>query len=208
MFHTARFLAQHGYVAASASYRLRYSDGATPFDCVDDAKAAYRWLWEHADRFHIDPTRIAVAGSSAGGHLAAAVALVARPDDPPDPPAAMLLFNAALDTSFETPTEARLQYIEDEFEQRGVEISPTHHIHADAPPAIVFHGTADGVIPFEHARIFCDRMRRAGNDCELVPYPEAGHGFYNMGMPLVDDANAKLLAFLAREHITGAEGRS
>ncbi len=202
MFHTAVFLAEHGYVAAAASYRLKYSDGATPFDCVDDAKAAYRWLWDNADRFDIDRQRIAVGGSSAGGHLAAAVALLARPSDPPDPPAAMLLYNAAVDTAFETPTEARLQMIADEFGERGKDISPTHHIRAGAPPAIVFHGMQDGMVPFEHARTFCDRMAEMGNTCELVAYPDAGHGFYNIGLPLVDDANAKLLAFLEQQGIT------
>ncbi len=203
-FHTAKLLAQHGYVAASASYRLKYSDGATPFDCVDDAKAAYRWLWEHAGELGIEPTRIVVGGSSAGGHLAAAVALIEGPGDPPEPPAAMLLFNAALDTSFEAPTAARIQYIAEEFGERGRDISPNHHIRPGAPPAIVFHGAKDGMVPIEHARAFCERMQEAGNDCELVTYPDASHGFYNLGLPLVDDVNTKLLAFLDRHQVTAS----
>ncbi len=204
MFHTAKLLAERGFVAASASYRLKYSDGATPFDCVDDAKRAYRWLWENADELRIDRRRIVVGGSSAGGHLAAAVALIPRPGDPPDSPAAMLLYNAALDTSFEKPTEARLRLIEDEFGERGREISPLHHIQGGAPPAIVFHGRQDGMVPFEHAESFCAGMQAAGNRCRLIAYPDAGHGFYNVGLPLVDDANAKLLAFLADEGLAGA----
>ncbi len=202
MFHTAKLLAENGYVAASASYRLKYSDGATPFDCVDDAKRAYRWLWDHADELRIDRSRIAVGGSSAGGHLAAAVALIPRPTDPPDSPAAMLLYNAAVNTSFEKPTDARIRLIEEEFENRGLEISPTHHIRAGAPPAILFHGMQDGMVPFQHATEFCERMKQASNSCELVAYPKAGHGFYNIGLPLVEDANAKLLAFLHRLQIT------
>ncbi len=202
MFNTAKLLAENGYVAASASYRLKYSDDATPFDCVDDAKRAYRWLWDHAGELRIDRRRIVVGGSSAGGHLAAAVALIPRPTDPPDSPAAMLLFNAALDTSFEKPTDARIRMLEDEFENRGREISPTNHVRPGAAPAIVFHGMKDGLVPFQHAVEFCDQMKQAGNSCELVGYPEAGHGFYNVGLPLVEDANSKLLAFLERRQIT------
>ncbi|HEX4613295.1 MAG TPA: alpha/beta hydrolase, partial [Urbifossiella sp.] len=61
-------LAQKGYVAATVSYRLapKY-----PFPAaVHDTKAAVRWVRANAAKYQIDPDRIGVTGSSAGGHLA------------------------------------------------------------------------------------------------------------------------------------------
>src|SRR5262249_3120372 len=61
-------LAQHGYVAATVTYRLapKY-----PFPAaVHDVKAAVRWLRANAAKQRIDPGRIGVTGGSAGGHLA------------------------------------------------------------------------------------------------------------------------------------------
>ncbi len=195
LFHTATFLAEHGYVVLSAAYRLK-GDGATPFDCVDDAKRAYRWLWDQADSLRIDRSRIVVGGSSAGGHLAAAVAMLERSTDPVDPPAALILFNPALDTAFEEPMHDAYRQFAGDFLGRGREISPTHHVRSGAPPTIVFHGRADGLVPFDHSRIFCERLRAVGSVCELVAYPDAGHGFYNIGRTHVDDVDARMVAFL------------
>src|SRR5262249_43226506 len=61
-------LAQHGFVAATITYRLapKYQFPAAVYDC----KAAVRWLRLNAKKYDIDPDRIGVTGSSAGGHLA------------------------------------------------------------------------------------------------------------------------------------------
>src|SRR6266542_1992554 len=61
-------LAQEGYVAATASYRLAPKH---PYpSAIHDVKAAVRWLRANAAKYQIDPERIGVTGSSAGGHLA------------------------------------------------------------------------------------------------------------------------------------------
>ena len=64
----ARFVAG-GYVSASIAYRL--SQTAVFPAQIHDCKAAIRWLRAHAGKYGIDPRRVAVWGSSAGGHLVA-----------------------------------------------------------------------------------------------------------------------------------------
>ena len=66
-YYTKR-MALRGFVAATISYRL--SREAVFPAAVADAKCAVRWLRAHAAEYQIDPTRIAVLGGSAGGHLA------------------------------------------------------------------------------------------------------------------------------------------
>ena len=68
--NTAAQLASTGqYAAVSVGYRLSGdANGKWPAQ-IHDCKAAIRWIRGHAKQFNLDPTRIAVAGSSAGGHL-------------------------------------------------------------------------------------------------------------------------------------------
>jgi acetyl esterase/lipase len=61
--------AQRGYAVASLNYRL--SQHATFPAQIEDCKAALRWLRAHAKQYHLDPAKIGVWGSSAGGHLVA-----------------------------------------------------------------------------------------------------------------------------------------
>ena len=47
------------------------------------------------------------------------------------------------------------------------------------PPAIILHGRADSTVPIETAEVFAERMRQAGNRCELIGYDDQPHGFFN-----------------------------
>jgi acetyl esterase/lipase len=75
---TIRPFAEHGYVAMTIDYDL--SPGVRFPIALEECKAAVRWLRAHAAEYHVDSNRIAVAGGSAGGELAALVALTG--DDP------------------------------------------------------------------------------------------------------------------------------
>ena len=69
-------MAQHGYAAATISYRLA---GEAPFPAaVLDARAAVRWMRTHGARHGIDPRRIALAGGSAGGQIATLAGMASR----------------------------------------------------------------------------------------------------------------------------------
>ncbi len=69
----SRFLAERGFAMASIDYRLS-GDAIFPAQVID-VKTSIRWLRSIASQYHLDPNRIGVWGSSAGGHLAACAAL-------------------------------------------------------------------------------------------------------------------------------------
>jgi len=137
-----------------------------------------RWVRGHAGELGIDPARIAAAGGSAGGHLAAHVGLVDGTDAPGDNRGisaradALILFNPVLDNGPGGWGTARVG-------ARYPEFSPAHNVSRDDPPAILFLGSQDKLIPVATLERFRDAMRQAGVRCDLHVYEGEGHGFFN-----------------------------
>ena len=196
-----RHLAEMGVVGVTVDYRVRSRHDSEVRDSVQDALRAVAWVREHADELHVDPNRIATAGGSAGGHLAACVGLLPRRalnedipletlkrgkevDDAPWRPNAMLLFNPAVIVA---PTEGMSARERDKLEQlhkffgtdEPERLSPYHWIAANAAPTIIFHGKADRTVPYSSVEAFTLRMRQVGAKCNLVGYDDEGHGFFN-----------------------------
>ncbi|MEI7461093.1 MAG: sulfatase-like hydrolase/transferase [Pirellula sp.] len=199
----ARYLASRGMVAAVADYRVKSRQGATPRDCVADGKSAVRYLRTHASRLGIDPDRIAAGGGSAGGHVAAATATLPKLDDPADDmsissrPNALVLFNPVFDNG---PDGGWAHALVQDYWQ---DISPAHNIDAKCPPAIVFLGDKDSLIPVATAKRFQANMRAFQIDSELHLYTGQPHGFFNEskgGKEIFLDTLAKMDAFLVGHH--------
>ena len=163
-------------VAIAPDYRVKNRQQTTPFESVKDAKSVVRWTRAHAGELGIDPQRIAAAGSSAGGHVAACSVIVPGFDEANEnaavssSPNALVLFNPVIDTSLNGYGNERLG-------ARWQEISPLQHVRPGLPPTIVFHGTADKTVPYQNAVDFEKAMKAAGNRCELVTFRGIGHGF-------------------------------
>lgn len=192
-------LAERGMVAIAVDYRVKSRHDVIPQDCVRDAKSAIRWVRTNAKRLGIDPDRIAAGGGSAGGHLAAAVAMVPGFDstnesgEPTDDqesvsslPNALILFNpavvlSAVDGHPDLMPAEMLAGISERADGRPEEISPYHFIKSGLPPTIIFHGTDDTAVPFASIELFTQSMVDAGNRCELKAYPNQPHGFFNAG---------------------------
>ncbi len=144
-FPQSDYLASRGMVAISAEYRTKNNGGVTPFECVNDAKSAIRYVRAHAERLGIDPNKLAAGGGSAGGHLAAATGtlkgLEAKGEDiaVSSRPNAMVLFNPVYDNGPDGYGYSRVK-------DRYREISPMHNISAGTPPAIVFFGTEEKLV--------------------------------------------------------------
>ncbi len=173
-------LAARGMVCVQAEYRLlKPNTNDPPLICVQDAKSAMRWVRVHARDLGIDPGRIAAGGGSAGGHLAAFVGMVEGKDDPQDDLTvsakanALVLFNPVFDNGPENGWgTARVG-------TRFKEFSPAHNLTPAAPPAIVFLGTEDKLIPETVLKRFKINMDRVGVRCEAVFYDDQAHGFFN-----------------------------
>lgn len=176
----SQYLADRGMVAICAEYRIRSKHKTTPFECVADGKSAMRWVRSHADELGIDPDRLAAGGGSAGGHVAAATATLPGLDDPADDlsvscvPNALVLFNPVYDNGPDG-------YGYDRVKERWQEISPLHNIREGIPPAIVFLGTKDRLVPVATGKAFQKKMEDVGSRSELMLWEGAEHGFFNPG---------------------------
>ena len=184
----SRHLAERGMIAIVADYRVKTRQDAKPADCVSDAKACVRWVRANAARLGIDPARIAVAGGSAGGHLAASVATLPGLDDAKDDksvsclPNALVLFNPGTVMAPFPGVDLKgfgAGLDKARFGCEPTEISPIHHVKKGTPPTIIFHGTADTTVPYATVEKFTEVMKAAGNRCELVGYEGQPHGFFN-----------------------------
>jgi acetyl esterase/lipase len=170
-------------VTIQVEYRLlQRKSTESPLRCIRDAKSAMRWVRSHADELGIDPNRIAAAGGSAGGHLAACVGLIEGQDDPADDLTvsaganALVLFNPVYNNG-----PGKSGWGHQRVGDRYREWSPAHNIREGAPPTLVFLGTQDKLIPVETAEAFQSAMQEVGSRSELMLFEGKGHGFFNYG---------------------------
>lgn len=177
----SRYFASRGVVCIQVEYRLLNRESKDPpLICVEDARSAMRWIRSRAEQFGIDENRIASAGGSAGGHLAAFLGTVDEKIEKTDAPSvssrsnAMILFNPVYDNG---PGEWGSARVGDRFP----ELSPAHNLSADDPPAIVFFGSEDSLVSVSTAERFRDRSKEIGLQSELILYEGQPHGFFNHG---------------------------
>jgi acetyl esterase/lipase len=187
-------LSDRGFVGFNVNYRL--SPGATWPDHLVDVKRAIAWIREHADEYGVDPSRVAVTGGSAGGHIAAMVGLTGS--DPQYQPGfeeadttvqAVIPFYGIYDFTDRLKTHAPgfidtllepmvMKAFLDEDPEAFAAASPLDNVNPDAPPFFVIHGDRDSMAPLADARAFVERMREVSK--QPVLYAEiagAQHSF-------------------------------
>lgn len=191
-------LAELGFVAMAAEYRIQSQHQSTPIDSFEDAKAAIRWVRENAATFGINPERIAAGGGSAGGHLATATAVCLSNEisEVRDTPDALVVFNPVLDLRIPAIKEKWGEELYTKLD----EISPIQNLTAVHPPMIIFHGEADTVVPFASAQKYVAAATAAGVDPVplLIGYPGKEHGFFNFkkdGGVAYEDTVQRMIAF-------------
>jgi acetyl esterase/lipase len=174
----AKYFSKRGIVCFLADYRTERKHNTTPFESLKDAKSAIRFIRKNAADFGIDPAKIIASGGSAGGHLAAATALINTYNESSDDlsisciPNALVLYNPVIDNG---PGGYGYERIGDEYKN----FSPLHNIKKGAPPTIIFLGTNDKLIPVETAEYYKLVMEKVESRCDLQLYEGEAHGFFN-----------------------------
>ncbi len=206
-------LARRGYVGMSIDYLLWSKGIKNPTwpRNLQDAKTAVRWLRSNADRLGVDPERIGVIGGSAGGNLAAMLA-VTGPEDGLEPP-------GDDETSTRVACAVDLYGVSDLMNHHDMKMflktreedpesyrraSPTSYCDAGDPPLLLIHGTGDEVVDVSQSRTFAAALAAGGVDHELVEIPDAPHTFDLDYEPF--DVKAVVFRFLDR-HLKGVEPR-
>jgi acetyl esterase/lipase len=209
-------VASGDYVGFSVGYRL--TDVASWPAQIHDCKAAIRWIRASAKTYGVDPQRIGVWGSSAGGHLvsmlgtsgdvksldgengsadaSSRVACVVDFCGPSD----FIAFGekSAGMRAATSPVGKLLGGELSEKQDVAKEASPITYVSKDDPPFIIFHGTEDRTVPLDQADRFHAALAKAGVNSTLVHIEGGGHGF---GGP---EVNARVKAFLEK-HLLGKD---
>ncbi|MEW4491025.1 alpha/beta fold hydrolase [Thalassoglobus sp. JC818] len=210
-------LVRKGFVGATIEYRLT---GEAPFPAqIEDCKCAIRYLRAHAEQYNIDPERIAVGGSSAGGHL---VALMGTSGDVPE-----------LEGDGGWPNESsRVQAVVDlygptDFKQfvtaKGYEkhnddgspeslllgggevlpqtekirrVNPITYIDENDPPFLIIHGTNDRTVPLNQSETLHAALQGANVPSKLHVIDGAGHGGPGFSDPAVQQMKLEFLSQL------------
>lgn len=195
----AGYFASRGMVTVLADYRVKSRHGTTPYESVKDAKSAVRFLKENASKLQIDSTKIVASGGSAGGHLAAAVAVLPGVNETTDnldigtKVGAVILYNAVVDNG---PGPGGFQH--ERMGDNWLTISPIHHIEKGAPPTLVFLGDQDKIIPVSVAHEYKSKMEAVGSICDINIYEGEGHGFFNQKktlMSITEKLQSKQISF-------------
>jgi acetyl esterase/lipase len=191
MARTIEVLAHRGYVAVAPDYRLAPAHRFPA--CVEDCKAAVRWLRANAGKYRIDPGRIAAVGLSAGGHLACMLAVTTPADglegtggnsDRSSAVQAVVSFAGPTDLTAEElwTKEVLAGNLEPLFggpPQTKLDLyrkaSPTHYVPVAPPPVLLVHGSDDRVVPVRQAHALAERLRSRDGKADVVVLEGEGH---------------------------------
>lgn len=211
-----RQLLERGVTVFSTEYRHVPTNGVTAYECSVDCKDALRFLVRNASRFNIDPERVALFGSSAGGHLALVVGLspdqalredVSQAAQPAKVKAIATHFplvsfvEPALmaDGLFSKPGkyEEKMGGSPEATRSKAEKISPLLLLDAGDPPIFVAHGDKDKVLNVQNARALESAAKSAGVPIECLIVKRADHSFrgdsISPPLPEIQRATAEFL---------------
>ena len=193
-----RFVKTGKYVGVSIGYRLS-GEAKWPAQ-LHDCKAAIRWIKANAKRLNIAPEKIAVWGSSAGGHLVLMLGLTGDGDDAlegkvgrhtdqstkvccvvnwygPTDLLRMNDFPSSIDHDAEKSPESLLiggPIQENQTKTR--QASPVTYVSKDDPPVLTMHGDQDKLVPIDQAKRLDEALDQIGVESSWITIKNAGHG--------------------------------
>jgi acetyl esterase/lipase len=184
---------------AGVSVEYRFSQEAKWPAQINDCKAAIRWIKGHAKEHNLDPEKIAVWGSSAGGHLVAMlgvsgdakelegalgkdtaqtsrVACVADYFGPTDL-LTMGDFPSKMDhNAADSPESVLIGGAIQENKDRARDASPLSYVTKDDAPVFIAHGTTDPLVPYNQTEVFASALKKVGVPVHVETIEKGGHG--------------------------------
>lgn len=172
---TAQWYASQGITAAIVKYRLpNYGHNEAT---LEDAMGAVNYLRTRTD-LGIDPTKVGVCGSSAGGHLAAWVSNAMA--DGEKPAFAVLLFPSITRTEFYTKMGTNNRLLgRDYCYQEAFDMSANNMVSSTTPPTIMFLCDDDTVVPSVSSVAYYKALNNYGVKASMHIYPKGGHSLKN-----------------------------
>ncbi len=158
-----------GYQACVLHYTLK-DKGSWP-DPLNDYEQTIEMIAAHSDEWNIDMGHIAVVGFSAGGHLAACTATLAKRK-----PQAVICVYPAILPDIVDMCQTGMPY-------------PNEHVDGNTSPCYIVAGRDDGLVNVNNAMVFAQALEKAGVTFDLHIYSRGQHGF-SIGTPLILDGEA------------------
>jgi acetyl esterase/lipase len=188
-------LTRHGYAAMSINYKLWSKGIRNPTwpQSVHDAKTAVRWLRSNAESLGIDPTRIGALGGSAGGNLAAMLALT-NPADGLDPASPLGEISAKVNCGVDLYGAVDLINYHDmkmflktreQDPAAYIKASPITYVGNSDSPLLIVHGTADDVVKLSQSITLAEKLKAAGSEYEFI-IVEGGLHTFDLNPPQMD----------------------
>lgn len=208
-----KWMTEHGYAVASTSYRL--TDKATFPAQIHDCKAALRWLRANESKYGYSTHKVGVAGSSAGGMLAALMGTcggvkalegdVGGNSEQSSRVDAVIDFYGASDFILRSKTQPHrankpgsvvyklLGGGADKEIELAKQASAAYHVSSDDPPMLIFHGDKDNTVLLDQSLKIQEVYKSANLPLDLHILKGAGHGgkqFYS------EENKGRMIAFL------------
>jgi acetyl esterase/lipase len=183
-------LATRGFVGFAIKYR--FAPKFTHPSQLDDCQLAVRWVRTNAEKYQVDPDRIAAAGASAGGHLSAMLGV----RDTRDKNAPLSQFSSKVkcvvdifgpmdlrlnsNTGYNNPVGLALVqgFIgkkPDESPELYADASPITFVSKDTAPFLILHGAKDNLVPLSQSETMAEALKKAGVEVNLLRVEEGGH---------------------------------
>jgi len=210
-------LTEAGFAWFSIDYRLA---PAVHFpEAMEDVDSAIRWVKANAAAYHVDVSKIAIIGESAGGFFvnyagtheteATRVAAVVDFYGPSDYGKLALLrrehperFNMATINRHAAHGGGIHFFGVDQLDEAGLKklhaLAPITAVHKGMAPFLCIHGTKDDQVSYEQTTEFCEAIHQKGGGCEVITIEGGGHGMGGWGAPEMQHWKPEMIAWLRK----------
>ena len=169
----AQHLVPQGIATIVLNYRMPNGNKEVP---MSDAKEAMRLIRENAEKWGIDPQKVGILGSSAGGHLASTIAT--HSDEATRPNFQILFYPViSMDKSITHMDSHNCFVGENATEEQEKEYSNALQVNADTPPAILLLSDDDFLVPPANSAEYYLALKKAKVKASMHVYPSGGHGW-------------------------------